>query len=268
MDLTKTGMTADDLRAVARKELTIWQQRQATWLTGEIARLKGTPRTPEDEADLADDEKQLAGLPAYVEQQLSEIDPAHISVGAGLSYLGVLIREKAYRDLHLTPEQQADWNGFGRVDVPQRIAAYKPRPLGGVWATAPFLHNGSVPTIFDLLSPVEERPKEFRVGSREYDAEKLGLKEPASGYWLYDTKKDGNHNTGHEFSREYKERKKDAPPSGGIIGPFLEKPDRLAIIEHLKVRNDDVDGPQKPHLPKQAKCDPPKRLDVKKRYVR
>ena len=187
VDVTKTGMTAEDLRRIARKELTLYNQRESARLTAEIAQLKThrrgtTRRSPTTR-------RRWPGSTPSMEQQLSEIDPTHLSVGAGLSYLGMLIREKAYADLHLTPAQQDDWDGFGRLDVPQVIAAYKPRPLAGMWATAPFLHNGSVPTVYDLLSPVKDRPPTFRVGSREYDTEKLGLKQPDSGFWVFDTSK-------------------------------------------------------------------------------
>ena len=268
VDVTRTGMTAEDLRAVAGKELTRWNQRETARLTAEIARLKATPATADTDARVAALERQIAGLEPAMAQQLSEIDPTRLGVGAGLSYLGMLIREKAYADLGLTPEQQAAWDGFGRLDVPQAVAAYKPRPLAGIWATAPFLHNGSVPTIYDLLSPVADRPKTFRVGSREYDTEKLGLKQPDSGYWVFDTSKSGNHNTGHEFNAGYTPWKEGDPPARGLIGPLLSHEDRLAIIEHLKVRNDDVDGPQVPHYPSSARCNAPTRPDEKTRYVR
>jgi len=52
--------------------------------------------------------------------------------------------------------------------------AYKGRPLTGVWATAPFLHNGSVPTLYDLLLPPSERPTSFKLGTREFDPVKVG----------------------------------------------------------------------------------------------
>ncbi|MFP6762192.1 MAG: hypothetical protein VB858_01200, partial [Planctomycetaceae bacterium] len=52
---------------------------------------------------------------------------------------------------------------------------YPARPLAGVWSTAPFLHNGSVPTIYHLLLPADQRPRTFYVGSREFDPEKLGF---------------------------------------------------------------------------------------------
>ena len=265
IDVTKTGLTADDLRAVARSQLTQWNQRETTRLNAAIAQAQAPPGDPVRIAAL---QAQLKRLDADTAQTLSEIDPRSLSVGAGLSYLGILIREKAYADLHYTPEQQLDRDGFGILDLPQVIAAYKPRPLAGMWATAPFLHNGSVPTIYDLLSPVSERPKTFRVGSREYDTEKLGLKQPASGFWVFDTSKDGNHNTGHELNTGYKPWKEGDPPAGGLIGPLLSPEDRLAIIEHLKVRNDDLDGPQAPNVPTPATCSAPPRSDAAKRLVR
>jgi mono/diheme cytochrome c family protein len=251
VDLTKTGLTADDLRTVARKELTLWNQRQTAYLKGEIARLSGGSSSGAEVASL---EKQLGGLNAAMERTLSEIDPSSVSVGAGLSYLGMMIREKAYAELRYTPEQQAQFDGFGILDLPQVLPSYKPRPLAGIWATPPYLHNGSVPTIYDLLSPVTERPKTFLVGSREYDTQKLGLAAPGGRFWTFDTSKDGNHNTGHEFNSGYKPWKEGDPPAHGLIGPLLSSDERLAIIEHLKVRNDDVDGPQEPHIPSASPC--------------
>jgi cytochrome c553 len=265
VDLTRTGLTADDLRKVARRELQAWTVRQRAYLQGEIARLKADPSTAAQAPPL---EQQLGGLDAAMEQSLSQIDPSRLSVGEGLSYLGMMIREKAYAEKRLTQAQQDEMDGFATLDLPQVIPSYKPRPLAGMWATAPFLHNGSVPTIYDLLSPVSERPKTFRVGSREYDPVKVGLKAPDSGFWVFDTSLDGNHNTGHEFNVGYKEWKEGDPPAHGLIGPLLTPDERLAIIEHLKVRNDDVDGPKEPHVPGASQCSVAARTDATQRYVR
>jgi mono/diheme cytochrome c family protein len=256
VDLTRTGLTAMDLRAVARRPLQMAKERQALYLTSEIGRMKKEPPTPESAKSLASLQATLDGLDTEMEQTLSQIDPRRVPVGAALSYVGTMIRERAYADLGFTPAQQADHDGFGILDLPQVINAYKPRPLAGMWATPPFLHNGSVPTIYDLLSPVEERPKTFRVGSREYDTVKLGLAQPASGFWLFDTTKDGNHNTGHEFSKAFQDTEPYARPLNGHIGPYLTPEERLAIIEHLKVRNDDRDAPQG-KLPPFSRCPPP-----------
>ena len=54
-------------------------------------------------------------------------------------------------------------------------APTRARPLYGIWAAAPYLHNGSVPTLHDLLLPPEHRPKTFALGAREYDPVKLGF---------------------------------------------------------------------------------------------
>lgn len=49
------------------------------------------------------------------------------------------------------------WTGYGLAIGVQEKRGYKARPLHGIWATPPFLHNGSVPNLFQLLSPVVER---------------------------------------------------------------------------------------------------------------
>jgi hypothetical protein len=181
----------------------------------------------------------------------------------------MLIREKAYADQGVSKARQDEMDGFAILDLPQLVPSYKPRPLAGIWATPPFLHNGSVPTIFDLISPEDgARPSTFPVGSREYDTEKLGLKLPPSGYWIYDTSKDGNHNTGHRFTLDPKKWKKGDDPKNGQIGPVLTLDERKAIIEHLKVRNDDRDGPREPHIPEVKPCSVAVRGDAGNRYVR
>lgn len=77
---------------------------------------------------------------------------------------------------------------------------YKARPLNGVWATGPYLHNGSVRTIRQLLVP-SERQEEFNVGSREYDPKYMGFKD--AGNFVMNTTIPGNLNTGHDFYGSY-----------------------------------------------------------------
>lgn len=78
--------------------------------------------------------------------------------------------------------------------------AFVAKPLAGIWATAPFLHNGSVPTIDDLLKPVKDRPAEFYVGGFVYDTKKLGYVSTLDtrSFKLVTSQK-GNSNKGHEF---------------------------------------------------------------------
>jgi mono/diheme cytochrome c family protein len=109
--------------------------------------------------------------------------------------------------------------------------AYKVRPLNGVWATPPYLHNGSVPTIEDLLGDPEQRPPTFHLGSREYDPVKVGYKtDPITNGFEFKTSIRGNSNRGHEFRKDYSKDKE----IKGVIGPALSADDRKALIEYLK----------------------------------
>ncbi len=107
---------------------------------------------------------------------------------------------------------------------------YRAKTLVGIWATPPYLHNGSVPTIYDLLKPAAERPVTFPTGQREYDPVKLGLQTDPAKFTLapglmsfvLDTRPAGNWNTGHEW-HFYKD---------------LDDAQRYDIIEFLKTHND------------------------------
>jgi len=106
--------------------------------------------------------------------------------------------------------------------------SYKARPLNGIWATAPFLHNGSVPTLYDLLLPAEERPSKFLVGSRTFDTKKVGFKSEGYNGFVFDTSKSGNSNKGHEYAAG-----KTALPNGKTLDPLTES-QRLELLEYLK----------------------------------
>ena len=86
------------------------------------------------------------------------------------SALGQVVEKVIYRwyDSHNVPEAERQrLNGFrpngirAGIGPGGQIPAYKARPLNGIWATAPFLHNGSVPTLYDLLSPYERAAQEL-----------------------------------------------------------------------------------------------------------
>ncbi|WLG87142.1 di-heme-cytochrome C peroxidase [Pseudomonas cucumis] len=81
------------------------------------------------------------------------------------------------------------------------LLAYKARPLTGIWATAPYLHNGSVPTLNDLLLPPHQRPSSFYTGTNEFDNQKVGFKTEKSdkNWFLFNTKLVGNSNAGHDY---------------------------------------------------------------------
>jgi hypothetical protein len=139
----------------------------------------------------------------------------------------------------------------GRPNCIRAGAGYKARPLNGVWATAPFLHNGSVPSVWDLLSPVKDRPIRVQLGSTEFDPVRLGLVQtPAvlekarqrphdkyvDGYFILDTALPGNRNTGHEFSDQWREGVPHSEQPPGVIGPQLSDGQRRSLIEFLKTQ--------------------------------
>jgi hypothetical protein len=111
------------------------------------------------------------------------------------------------------------------------VPAYKARPLDGIWATAPYLHNGSVPTLYDLLSPLKERPTTFYLGNREFDPVKVGyLSGKMKGAFVFNTRQRGNWNGGHLFDSSPDPKR----PMPGIIGPALSPQARAALVEYLK----------------------------------
>ena len=106
----------------------------------------------------------------------------------------------------------------------QALLAYKARPLNGIWSTAPYLHNGSVPTLYDLLLPASERPKRFAVTGWRYDPVKVGYVtwDTMSIGILIDTDLVGNSNAGHEYG------------TGEDGLPALDEQARWALVEYMK----------------------------------
>ena len=105
------------------------------------------------------------------------------------------------------------------LDTKPPYGPYAARPLYGIWAAAPFLHNGSVPTLYDLLLPPEQRPKTFSLGGREYDPVKLGFavgKACDKQDCGIDTTRVGDGNGGHSW------------------GTDLTETDRMSLLEYLK----------------------------------
>jgi len=90
----------------------------------------------------------------------------------------------------------------GKEVSTETLLAYKARPLNGIWATAPYLHNGSVPNLYELLLPARQRSKEFYIGTLEYDPEKVGyVNQQSENAFVFDTSLKGNSNAGHEYGR-------------------------------------------------------------------
>ena len=129
-------------------------------------------------------------------------------------------------------EYSESW--FGKEQPPkplQMTAGYQAPPLDGIWATAPYFHNGSVPTLAGVLN-TKARPKRFtrsfKTGEADYDKVKVGWKvtetrdppseklAPIEQRKVYDTSKPGRANTGHTY------------------GDDLTDAERGQVIEYLK----------------------------------
>ena len=106
----------------------------------------------------------------------------------------------------------------------KKTFGYANLPLDGLWLRAPYLHNGSVPTLWDLLSPSAERPASYWRGNDRYNPQKLGFvdhvaEENGRRFFRYDTSVAGNGNGGHEGER---------------YGTELSDDQKWALIEYLK----------------------------------
>ncbi|MCB9741112.1 MAG: cytochrome c [Alphaproteobacteria bacterium] len=112
--------------------------------------------------------------------------------------------------------KQGDFPQDTEEDPYASYRTYKARPLNGVWASSPYLHNGSVPTLYDLLLPVEERPARFAVGQWTFDPVKVGYVYDGELPWIFDTSVPGNRNTGH------------------LYGTAWSDEERWAVVEYLK----------------------------------
>jgi len=154
-------------------------------------------------------------------------DQAIIPTAAMRQELTRLSLRRALEPLKLSDAELLDYNGYRELPgPPPPVDSWKAAPRDGVWATGPFLHNGSVPNLYEMLIPAKQRSKKFYVG-REFDAVKVGIDTSGkSGNFLYDTSLIGNSNAGHSFEN--------GPRGNGVIGPLLTEQQRWALVEYLK----------------------------------
>jgi hypothetical protein len=102
------------------------------------------------------------------------------------------------------PEISTDREAIAHHSKNEPQLQYKARPLNGIWSAAPFLHNGAVPNLYEMLLPASQRSKQFAVGRREFDPVKVGfITEATEGTFVFDTTAKGNSNAGHEFGGHF-----------------------------------------------------------------
>jgi hypothetical protein len=103
----------------------------------------------------------------------------------------------------------------------RKTNGYANQPLDGIWARAPYLHNGSVPTLRALLDPPAQRPAEFYRGYDVFDQANVGFVSTVESdggrrFFKFDTTLDGNGKDGH------------------LYGTTLAAADKDAIVEYMK----------------------------------
>jgi hypothetical protein len=136
------------------------------------------------------------------------------------------------RDAYFESDRFIRWfneSFYGEMSRLEPALGYIAPPLDGVWATAPYLHNGSVPTLAALMA-TGRRPKYWRFAAEAPDYDRQGIgwafdevaygKDGAMGWdernRIYDTTLRGYSNQGHDFGDE------------------LSDPERAALLEYLK----------------------------------
>jgi mono/diheme cytochrome c family protein len=120
------------------------------------------------------------------------------------------------------------WFGeYGKLEVVEKPEGYVAPPLDGIWASAPYFHNGSVPTLWHVLHPAE-RAAVWQRSEDGYDQKRVGLevttfdslpaevKQPEDKRRYFDTRIPGKSAAGHLFPDQ------------------LDQQEKLAVLEYLK----------------------------------
>ena len=131
--------------------------------------------------------------------------------------LGEVGTDRHRLDMWTAASSDEDWDFNGFVKTNGYVAV----PLDGVWIRAPYLHNGSVPTLRDLLQPPDARPKVFYRGYDVYDPAGVGFvsdveQEAGRPFTRFDTAVEANGNQGH------------------LYGTDLGDEEKRALVEYLK----------------------------------
>jgi hypothetical protein len=124
-----------------------------------------------------------------------------------------------------TPASAAAYNAYGsghawKFAAFRTTTGYVSVPLEGLWLRAPYLHNGSVPSLDDLLQPIDRRPRVFWRGVDVYDPQGVGFvstgPDAERSGTRFDVSESGNGNAGHTY------------------GTTLDADDKHALVEFLK----------------------------------
>ncbi len=159
-------------------------------------------------------EKHCASCHDFGQPQTGTVIPQE-SVGTDRHRLDMWTAASAAAYNEYAADYAWDFDHFGKTN------GYVAVPLDGVWIRAPFLHNGSVPTLRDLLEPPDQRPGVFYRGYNVYDPVNVGFisnvpEEAGSPFTRFDTRETGNGNSGH------------------VYGVGLTAKEKEALLEYMK----------------------------------
>ena len=149
----------------------------------------------------------LEGVPMYVltGAPMQETMPAiTIPVNGVAGLMAPMVMERMKKEEKVDMQRHSRGASHGQDESPESPdPSYKARPLNGIWATAPYLHNGSVPNLWEMLKAPEERTQEFWVGSQKFDPENVGFV-TTEGKNLFKVMHEGeimpgNSNLGHVY---------------------------------------------------------------------
>jgi hypothetical protein len=145
-------------------------------------------------------------------------------------------------------DERAVIEGKGKDWVIRANLGYRARPHDGIWATPPFLHNGSVPNLYQMLVPAASRSTKFYLGSTRFDPKHVGYETHGfQGAFEMDTTLPGNSNAGHEFRNLTLEELEDKPWDGNssreerwsaVLCVPLEKLSLMSSEERWKLTRD------------------------------
>jgi mono/diheme cytochrome c family protein len=152
-------------------------------------------------------EAECAGCHSLEGQDIGQVTPI-LEIGTDPERLESFTPELAEEMNTLGSGKPWEFSHFRKTD------GYASMLLDGIWLRGPYLHNGSVPTLRDLLNPLEERPVVFYRGYDVYDYENVGFvtsgPEAERLGFRFDTRERGNGNQGHTYGTELSEAEKDA----------------------------------------------------------
>jgi hypothetical protein len=126
----------------------------------------------------------------------------------GTATLALALKYMADNGIAIGPgEEYMYLSGGADFEKQEKLGAFKARNLAGIAFTGPFLHNGSVRTLRDLLTPPSQRPVFFHVGSTEFDDVNIGFADKGADFHA---NKPGNLATGHAYGTDLEEDEKEA----------------------------------------------------------